>query len=317
MKENHRKYDIIGDIHGHADTLRALLARLGYVERNGAYRHPERRVIFVGDFIDRGPKIRETLRIVGAMVDAGTALAVMGNHEFNAIRYHTRGPDGEPLREHSETKKAQHQRTLDQLAEPFPDEWSEWLAWFKTLPLFLELEGLRVVHAAWCEASLRVIGNRRFDDESWLLEASRPGTPAFKAASTLLTGPELALPDGHRVRDKGGHARAEIRVRWFGPCAKERTPTYRSLALPMSDEVPEIEVCADSLATVPHYAEGEPAVVFGHYWMPPATPTCLAFNAACVDYSVALDDGSGRLTAYRWSGEATLSDANLVSVLRV
>ena len=148
MKENHRKYDIIGDIHGHADTLRALLARLGYVERNGAYRHPERRVIFVGDFIDRGPKIRETLRIVGAMVDAGTALAVMGNHEFNAIRYHTRGPDGEPLREHSETKKAQHQRTLDQLAEPFPDEWSEWLAWTTRNPSNSRKRGSVLNHAS-------------------------------------------------------------------------------------------------------------------------------------------------------------------------
>lgn len=46
-------------------------------------------MIFLGDFIDRGPKIRETLQIVRAMVDAGTALAVMGNHEYNAICFHS------------------------------------------------------------------------------------------------------------------------------------------------------------------------------------------------------------------------------------
>jgi predicted MPP superfamily phosphohydrolase len=81
-------YDIIGDIHGYADTLRALLAKLGYTERAGVYRHAERIAVFVGDFIDRGPKIRETLRIVRAMADSGIALAVLGNHEWNALRYH-------------------------------------------------------------------------------------------------------------------------------------------------------------------------------------------------------------------------------------
>ena len=89
---NHQPCDIIGDIHGHADVLRAMLAKLGYIERGGAYRHPERTVIFLGDFIDRGPKIRETLQIVRAMMDAGTARSVMGNHEHNAICFHT--PDG-------------------------------------------------------------------------------------------------------------------------------------------------------------------------------------------------------------------------------
>lgn len=70
MKNKKQKYDIIGDIHGHADPLRALLEKLGYDETDGAYRHPERTVIFMGDFVDRGPKIRETLQIVKAMMNA-------------------------------------------------------------------------------------------------------------------------------------------------------------------------------------------------------------------------------------------------------
>ena len=53
-------YDLIGDIHGHADALQQLLGNLGYTQQKGGYRHPERRAIFLGDFIDRGPKIRET-----------------------------------------------------------------------------------------------------------------------------------------------------------------------------------------------------------------------------------------------------------------
>lgn len=172
MKKNHNKYDIIGDIHGHADTLRALLAKLGYIERNGAYWHPERRVIFVGDFVDRGPKIREALQIVRAMVGKENALAVLGNHEFNALRYHT-FVKRKPLRPHSEKNEKQHRATLDQLAIPHPEEWADWLAWFKTLPLFLDAGGIRVVHAAWCDASTAVIANRRFDDADLLIASSR------------------------------------------------------------------------------------------------------------------------------------------------
>ena len=78
-------HDIIGDIHGHSERLEALLSRLGYRRFRGAWRHPSRVVIFVGDFIDRGPAQLATLRLVREMIEHGSARAVMGNHEFNAI----------------------------------------------------------------------------------------------------------------------------------------------------------------------------------------------------------------------------------------
>lgn len=81
-------YDIIGDIHGHADKLKELLHKLGYQSVDGIYLHAEgRKVIFLGDFIDRGPKIREVLHIAKNMCDNGYAIAIMGNHEFNAITF--------------------------------------------------------------------------------------------------------------------------------------------------------------------------------------------------------------------------------------
>lgn len=97
-------YDLIGDIHGHADALQRLLAKLGYTRQKGAYRHPDRQVVFLGDFIDRGPRIRETLEIVRPMIDSGAALSVMGNHELNALAFHTPDPNkpGEHLRPHNE-----------------------------------------------------------------------------------------------------------------------------------------------------------------------------------------------------------------------
>src|SRR5205807_1986313 len=66
-------YDLIGDIHGHADELVQLLDVLGYEKGGGVYHHPDRRLIFLGDFIDRGPQIRRVLEIVRPMVEAGHA----------------------------------------------------------------------------------------------------------------------------------------------------------------------------------------------------------------------------------------------------
>ena len=54
-------YDLIGDIHGHADELIQLLDALGYRKSQGVYGHPERMVIFLGDFIDRVVAVRAFL----------------------------------------------------------------------------------------------------------------------------------------------------------------------------------------------------------------------------------------------------------------
>jgi hypothetical protein len=107
-------HDLIGDIHGHADALQQLLAKLGYAKHKGVYRHPERQAIFLGDFIDRGPYVRETLEIVRPMIDSGAALAVMGNHELNALAFHTPDPEkpGEHLRPHNEKNSNQHAQTM-------------------------------------------------------------------------------------------------------------------------------------------------------------------------------------------------------------
>lgn len=80
-------YDLIGDIHGHADELVQLLQHLRYSHSATGYQHETRKVIFLGDFIDRGEHLRqhrEVLDTVMTMIESGHALAVMGNHEFNA-----------------------------------------------------------------------------------------------------------------------------------------------------------------------------------------------------------------------------------------
>jgi hypothetical protein len=68
-------YDLVGDIHGHADALHRPLSKLGNAGVEGVFRHPERRMIFVGDFIDRGPQQMEVPRIARAC-ERGKATAV-------------------------------------------------------------------------------------------------------------------------------------------------------------------------------------------------------------------------------------------------
>ena len=104
-------FDIIGDIHGHADALIRLLTMMGYRKNSsGIYNHLNRTAVFVGDFIDRGDEQAHVINIVKPMVEAGHALAVMGNHEFNAIAYHTCHPSSkQPLREQSDKNYQQHE----------------------------------------------------------------------------------------------------------------------------------------------------------------------------------------------------------------
>jgi protein phosphatase len=81
-------FDVIGDVHGCGTELEMLLARLGYdVDSAGLWRSPAGRTpVFVGDFVDRGPRIADTLRIAMRMVAAGVALAVPGNHDMQFAR---------------------------------------------------------------------------------------------------------------------------------------------------------------------------------------------------------------------------------------
>jgi protein phosphatase len=82
-------FDLIGDIHGCGNELEELLGLLGYAPENtDAWRHPEgRKVVFLGDLVDRGPRVPDVLRIVMAMARAGTALCVPGNHDAKLVRW--------------------------------------------------------------------------------------------------------------------------------------------------------------------------------------------------------------------------------------
>jgi protein phosphatase len=87
-------FDIIGDVHGCFDELQALLGELGYAvspPRSGETAYgvvapPGRTLVFLGDLVDRGPRIPDVLRLVMDMVAGGTALCLLGNHDDKLLR---------------------------------------------------------------------------------------------------------------------------------------------------------------------------------------------------------------------------------------
>lgn len=313
-------YDVIGDIHGHAEELEALLVRMGYRQREGAWRHPDRTAVFVGDFIDRGPQQVQTVDIVRRMVDVGSARAIMGNHEFNAIAWFLEDPHqpGEYLRRHHSPKygdknRQQHQAFLDEVEHTRKHE--EIVRWFLELQLWLDLDGIRVVHACWHGGMIDYLAphlaeGNRLTQES-MIEAARepdderekdePGATVFKAVEALTKGIEIPLPDGHRFEDKDGHERRRVRTHWWDDTAT----TYRAAAMvddTLRCALPDEPIPVHALVDVP----ADKPIFIGHYWLT-GTPTLLSDTVACVDYSVAK---GGRLVAYRWEGEPVLRAEN-------
>lgn len=307
-------HDIIGDVHGHADALAALLRHLGYRETSGAWRHPSRTAVFVGDYIDRGPRQVETVMMVRRMVDQGSALAVMGNHELNAAAWFLPDPahPGEHLRRHVDKNLRQHAAFLAEV-EHRPDLHEELVRWFLTLPLWLDLPGLRVAHACghprWIDSLAQRLPEGRLTEELLSEAVTRPAAGArpdglFAMVEAVAKGVEVALPEGLSYSDNSGGRRHEMRVRWW-----TNASTHREAALLIDDDghwLPDTPVPPGSLPG----PDDERAHVFGHYWMR-GTPARLASRVACVDYSVAKD---GNLVAYRWDGERELDDAKFAWV---
>ncbi len=97
-RDDHGPFDVIGDVHGCCDELETLLARLGYevvacapggpsLDSGPVYAHPRgRKAVFVGDLVDRGPRILDTLRLVRNMARHGSALCVPGNHDVKLLK---------------------------------------------------------------------------------------------------------------------------------------------------------------------------------------------------------------------------------------
>ena len=271
-------YDLIGDIHGYASELKAPLAKMDYQVVDSIWHQPERKVIFLGDFVDRGPEQIETVHIARTMVEGGNALAVMGNHEYNAVAWATPDPQNpeQYLRRRTDKNWNQHKAFLEQVGEGSELHNS-------MTDQFTDADNRLLAHA-W-EAS------------------GRKGSEAYDSIEHLLKGLEFALPDGrhffYKTRDASEHKekRTEVRAKWWlTDCF-----TLRELAIVPDSEVEKIP---HDLVDKTHLTsfDSEKPVFVGHYWLR-GEPAPLTEHIACLDYSVAGGEG-GKLCGYWFGGRA-------------
>lgn len=315
--------DLIGDVHGHADELEELLTTLGYVKEYHYYSHPDpkRTVLFIGDYIDRGPKIRETLEIVKQMVDNGTAIALLGNHEYNALTFHFKDAKGGHLREHSIKNILQHYETLYQFRNrvEVPNgekEWEEYLEWFKTLPLFYETETFRAVHACWDYKSIdylkkHLIDNRLTDD--LIRKSETEKGELHEAIEITLKGKEIKLPKDDFFMDKDGNQRRHIRIKWW---ENPSGMTYQAVGFQDLPDFAKKEINSSQIKEIDYYRKDDKNVFFGHYWLKVEDkllnkPTLFRDNICCLDYSVA---DEGHLVAYSIDDELLLDEQKFTVV---
>jgi len=304
-------FDVIPDIHGDIGRLDATLRALGWGRSARSWRPPEgRRAAFLGDFIDGGRANAAVIATVRDLVERDLAVAVIGNHELNAVLFHTPGRNKSKKQDGwMRVRSAKNQRQHGSFLAEFPAGSTaarEILDWFLTLPLFLELDGVRIVHACWDQSHIAQITERRPDARlrpEDLQEVALEQTPFARSVAETLNGPDAALPDGYSFIDGTGHCRDRVRLAWWRSEARD----WRDLAL----SVPDVECLpvgpAPADVTTKVYPEFEPTVFVGHYKMG-GSPKVERANAICLDYPKAA-------CAYRaCEDEPALQAARLIAV---
>ena len=332
--------DVVGDVHGEKHALESLMARLGY-SHHGEHRQG-RRLVFVGDLVDRGPDSPAVLRFVKKLVERDLAQCVAGNHELNLLRRQKKHGNhwfyGEPT--------AQHRAEFGDCAWLAPSEQAPVLEFLDSLPLALERQDLRVVHAAWHEDSVAacrgVVGStldvylkhdRRVEAELIESGIKQAAMDQQAAIADALKDPSRQVPflEHLALYDAQYQLRNPVRVISSGVERPATEPFYASGKWRMVERVPWWR----------DYAHAVP-VVFGHYWRwwtPDAhgryskgeanlftdvepggwLPTAGREGAFCLDYSVGArfkerlegrrEPFHGRLAAMRWPERELVFDS--------
>ncbi len=300
-------YDLIGDVHGYADELIDLLELLDYKPKKGLYQHPTRKAIFVGDLINRGPESREVLQIVRPMVQSGHAYAILGNHELNLMAFYCLDDFNKPLFNHSIRNILQILPVLESFKNA-EAELHDYIDWMFSLPLFLEFEDFRVVHACWHQTSIDLVrknfSHHRLNREL-LIKAFQTRGPESKAINVLLKGLEIPLPRNKNLIDAESVRRGFIRVKWW---EDHHGKTYKQISTQAKSKLPNYKIPSNLISLDVTYPMLAVPVFIGHYNLN-GKPQILTQNVCCLDFGVVKNN---KLTAYRWNGESKLSNNNFV-----
>jgi len=321
--------DIIGDVHGEYDALLSLLAQLGY-DQDG--QHPaQRHLVFVGDFVDRGPDSPAVLALARRLMASGRALAVSGNHEINLLREDPKDGSGWFF----DSRTASDEAKYAPFAQPESAAERQAIADFTAgLPVALERGDLRIVHAAWVEPQISAVramplGSLRAQYDHWekVAEAQAQASQlqARRQAEARLW-PHSLEDARERPPFLPAHSESELNKAVFNPLKVLTTGLEQRCTEPFFAGGKWRFV--ERMAWWNAYTDSQ-AVVIGHYWRrlhPPRVPVHgkqeenlfgqtppLAWhgplgNVFCVDYSV-----GGRWVARR-AGEPQDERFNLAAL---
>ena len=257
--------DIVGDIHGEFDALCALLAHLGY-NRDG--QHPQgRTLVFVGDLCDRGPDSPAVFALVQRLIEAGRAVAVLGNHEVNLLRQDPKEGAGWFFDERVDRDQSKYAP----FSRPSEAERQRIVDFVATLPLALERSDLRIVHAAWLQRHIDAVRDlpiealrQTYDDWEQLASDKKRSTDLGQRMQAELQDWPWGLEDKQR-QPPFLHARAEheankqmlnpLKVLTAGVERTGKQPFFAGGKWRFSDR----------LAWWDEYDQDIPVVV-GHYW---------------------------------------------------
>lgn len=164
--------DIVGDIHGEYEALLTLMQHLGYDAKGN---HPDlRSLVFVGDFCDRGPNSPAVLALVQQLVESGRAHAVLGNHEVNLLREEAKDGSGWFFDERVDKDNSKYAP----YSRPGSDARIQIVKFLASLPIGLERDDLRVIHAAWQPDEVAIartlpVGSVRENYDAWETQSKR------------------------------------------------------------------------------------------------------------------------------------------------
>jgi len=300
-------YDIIGDIHGYIDALEELLDKLGYSYLDSTWQHPSRRAVFVGDFICRGPGSRKVISTIRSMVNAGYAHAILGNHELNAIMLFTKN-DGIPIHEPSKTNRQVLMRMASEYSRNI-DAFADDIKWLRSLPFFLDFGSFRVVHAYWSNTNIGQLNSLHKDGKikkKKLKEIAAGESPLSQAVNETVRGIIFNLPADLIVKDSKNVSRNSFRIKWLMPM---KGKTFADISFGSRFVLPRYTIPDQLVKEYEVYQPEEPLLFVGHYCM--SHHLVQTANICCVDACIS---SGGRLAAYRYDGEKTISDEKFVFV---
>ena len=284
MLENQLKERLyfIGDVHARHSKLINLLDVIDFDITKPNSSANGGQLVFIGDLIDSVPNCDgdhfALLNQVESLVNSNHALCLLGNHEFNAIGWATKTENGGWARPHTENNNKQHNAFLEAVNEG-SSEHNRWITWFKSLPLFIDFEAVKAIHACWDEQVIECIkpylnADNSLKEEHWV-NAFDKTHELYELCEILLKAPERDTDKP--FKDKTGKIRTRERIEWWNDFA------YKEPLVP---------------------------IIIGHYTLS-GSPSVLSKKVACVDYNAA--KGDNPLVCYQFDLSTGGNSSNLTN----